>query len=180
MPRPMFNARLSPPGLISQNQQEQAESLAQTTNDSDRTIALEQAPAGMEYRVMLADRVNDVFTPNGVSYSNQDPQKGGAPGSPGGAPGGNDPWSGTNYITSESPTAVTTPGGAPVSQLKLSFGASDWTSPQPTALPAHLKIGIRQNPNAAQTSIGLWSSEGPMANTKYTSPAPWAAGAYIG
>ena len=168
-------------GAVDQNQLH-AEIGADSNDNApgpDRTQYGTLAPPGMESRIMLADRVNDFFTP-GVSYAEQDGQKGGAPGSPGSAPGGNDPNSKTSFITSQSPAGVDTPGGAPVSQLKLSYGASDWASPQPTALPAHLKIAIAQNPNAAQRNPGIWSAEGPMANTKYESPAPWAQGSFIG
>jgi hypothetical protein len=170
-----MRARLDPPGLISQNE------IVDNTgvNGNERTLQQPLAP-NIEIRIMLADRVRDVFTPQNVSYANQDPQKGGAPGSPGAAPGGTDPESATNFITSQSSTGDTTPGGAPDSPRKLSYGESDWAAEYPTWLPAHGKIGIRQNPNAAQTNVGLWANEGQPSNTKYASPAPWASGTFIG
>ena len=154
-----------------------------TTPGPDRTQYGTLAPPGMERRVMQASRVGSLLAGLGVSYPNVDPQKGGAPGAPGSSPEpGNhsDMEAATNFITSQSPSGIDTHGGVPVAQLKLSYGASDWASSQPTALPAHLKIAIAQNPNAAQRNVGIWASEGQMANTKYTSPAPWAEGTYIG
>ena len=161
--------------------------IGQDSNDNtpgpDRTEYGTLAPPGMEMRLMIADRVGGLLPASSTSYANVDPQKGGAPGAPGSSPDpgtNSDKEAATNFITSQAPDGSTTPGGAPVAQHKLSYGASDWTSPQPTALPAHLKVAIAQNPNAAQRNPGIWAQEGPMANTKYTSPAPWAAGAYIG
>src|SRR5579864_5438846 len=131
--RSFLNARLDPPDLISQNQQEQSESLSQTTSAADRTIALPLAPAGIESRVMVADRVKGVWQPDTI-YAEQDHNKGGAPGSPGGAPGGPDPEQDA-FISGQSPTGATIDGYLPPSQLKLSYGVSDMTSPQPTFLP---------------------------------------------
>lgn len=152
--------RLSPPDLIDQNQ------LVDNTGDNTlpRTVQAPLAPAG-EQRVMMADRANIHFTPD-PSYANVDVQKGGAPGQ--------------GTITSESPSGITTPGGVPTSPLKLSFGEADWSQHDPTFLPAHLKINANANPNAAQRNMGIWAQEGPMANTQYASPAPWAAGTFIG
>jgi len=153
--------RLNPPDAIDQNQ------LVDNTSDNTlpRTIQAPLAPLG-EQRVMLADRAKVSFTPD-PSYANVDVQKGGAPGRGVG-------------ITSQSPSGITTPGGVPSSAMKLSFGEADWSSHVPTALPAHLKINANANPNAAQRNQGIWAQEGPMANTKYSSPAPWAAGTFIG
>ena len=172
------------PTTVDQNQQH----FPQPANDVDNTPGPDRtqygtlAPPGMESRVMQADRVHDVLpmASLAVSYAEQDAQKGGAPGSPGSAPGGNDPQAHTNFITSQSPDGITSPGAVPSSAVKRAYGASDWSNQYPTFLPAHLKIGIFQNPNAAQTNTGIWASEGQMANTKYSSPAPWAAGSYIG
>lgn len=141
-----------------------------TTPGPDRTQYGTLAPPGMERRVMIADRVkaNMPDALAGNNYANTDPQKGDAPGFHG------------SVITSQSPSGVTSIGSVPVAPIKMSYGASDWASSQPTALPAHLKIAIAQNPNAAQRNVGIWANEGQMANTKYTSPAPWAEGTYIG
>ena len=177
-------------GMVSQNQLHVE--VGADTNDStpgpDRTVQTDLAPAGMEHRVMVADRVKGLmpFALAGNSYASIDPQKGGAPGARGSDPSGHGGGNGDSFISSNvDPTSIATnpggvPGGIPKAQIKLNYGASDWTSPQPTALPAHLKIAIAQNPNAAQRNVGLWAAEGQMANTKYESPAPWAAGSFIG
>ena len=172
-----LNARLDSPDLISQNQMEQYDNSGE--NVADRSTQWPLAPLGVESRTMIADRVGATWQPD-PNYAEQDSQKGGAPGSAGGAPGGSDPEGPTNFITAQEPDGTTTPGGVPKSPIKLSFGESDYSSYYPTFLPSHLKIAIRQNPNAAQNNVGQWASEGPMANTQYQSPAPWAAGSFIG
>jgi hypothetical protein len=128
----------------------------------------------VENRVLIANRVTGVFQP-GPSYANTDPQKGGAPGDPGTVEG-----SQSAGITSQGPTGVTTVAGVPSSAMKLSFGESDYSSFYPTALPAHQAISPNANPNRPQVNPTPFNYEGPSANTQYATPAPWAAGTFIG
>lgn len=136
--------------------------------DGTRTSQAPLAPLA-ESRILIANRVTGVFTP-GASYANTDPQKGGAPGDPDGSTG----------ITSESPTGVTTPGGVPTSPLKLSMAQQDIAPYLPTFLAGHTAINANANPNRPQVNPRPFNLEGPNQNTDYSTPAPWAAGTYIG
>jgi hypothetical protein len=148
-------------------------------NDGTRTSQTPLSPGEwQEKRVMMAQRANPAlnFTPGAV-YENEDPQKGGAPGSPG---GGNGFPAATNKITSQGPDGVTRDGAAPSSPLKLSYGWSDYMSHLPTFVGAHLKIQWNANPNKPQLNPTPFNTEGPSQNTRYSTPAPFAAGTYIG
>jgi hypothetical protein len=152
-------------------------------NDGTRSSQTPLAPGSwQEMRVMMAQRGNPHlnWTP-GAAYANADPQKGGAPG--GGLGDPNNP--GADYtiqdiITSQGPDGVTRKGGAPPSPLKLSYGWSDWWGHTPTFVGAHLKIQWNANPNKPQLNPTPFNTEGPSQNTRYTTPAPFAAGTYIG
>lgn len=144
--------------------------------DGTRTTQLPLAPGSwQETRVMVANRAGANWTP-GAYYENQDPQKGGTPGAPGGADGF--PAS-TNFITSQGPDGITRPGAAPPSPLKLSYGWSDWRH-DPTFVGAHIKIQWNANPNKPQLNPTPFNTEGPSMNTRYSTPAPFAAGTFIG
>jgi hypothetical protein len=146
-----------------------------TGDDGTRTSQLPLSPgAFQEERVMIANRAAAVFTP-GASNANADPQKGG---SPGGGP--NTSYTSQNVITSQSPDGVTTPNGVPVSQRKLAYGWSDYWGHTPTFVGAHLKIQWNANPNKPQLNPTPFNTEGPSMNTKYSTPAPFAAGTFIG
>jgi hypothetical protein len=146
-----------------------------TGPDGTRTMQMPLAPgAFQEQRVMIANRAAAVFTPGAVNM-NSDPQKGG---SPGGGP--NTSYTTNNVITSESPAGVTTTNGVPVSQRKLAYGWSDYAGHYPTFVGAHLKIQWNANPNKPQLNPTPFNTEGPSMNTKYNTPAPFAAGTFIG
>lgn len=147
--------------------------------DGVRTSQLPLAPGMMqEYRVVIADRGSPVgqFSP-GAAYANGDAQRGGAPGL--------DPATGNvvpppNPVTSETPEGVTVPNGVPVSSRKLSYGWSDYSGHMPTFVGAHIKIQNTSNPNSARTNVTPFNLEGPSQNTQYSTPAPFAAGTFIG
>jgi hypothetical protein len=148
-----------------------------TGPDGVRTTQLPLAPgAFQEMRVMLANRAGFSYTPS-ASYDNQDPQKGGAPGAPGGADGFPDA---TNFITSQGPDGVTTAGGVPPSPIKLAYGWSDYSGHMPTFVGAHLKIQWNANPNKPQLNVTPFNTEGPMESTQYSTPSPFAAGVFLG
>ena len=116
---------------------------------------------------MVADRSHAVWQPDSV-YANTDPQKGGAPGNPGAV------------ITSQGPDGTTTVGAAPNSPRKLSYGLADYSDSYPTFVQAHLKINRNANPNRPQVNPTPFNNEGPQGNVQYTTPAPFAAGVFIG
>ena len=155
-----LEARLDPPGMVPTN----ADIINPGGALVDRTCRLPLAP-DTEKRIMLADRAHVAFTP-GAQYANTDRQIGGAPG--------------RGVITSQTEEGATVVGGVPMSPLKLSTGWADWASVNPYPSPSHGKISRRSNPNAAQTTIGIWANEGTPSNTNYEQTAPWAAGIYIG
>jgi hypothetical protein len=151
-----------------------------TGPDGSRTTQLPLAPGTFqELRLLEANRGSPAaqFTP-AASYANVDPQKGGAPGKAGADPNKSDP--NISAITSQSPDGVTVPGGVPVSSRKLSYGWSDYSGHMPTFVGAHLKIQWNANPNKPQLNPTPFNTEGPSMNTKYSTPAPFAAGTFIG
>lgn len=127
-----------------------------------------------ERRIMVANRVTGVFQP-GPSYANTDPQKGGAPGDPGTVEG-----STSGGISSQDAKGNTVMAGVPNSPVKLSFGESDYSSFYPTAVAAHGNLNANANPNRPQVNPTPFNPEGPSANTLYSTPAPWAAGTFLG
>lgn len=171
---------LSPPGLTPRDMQDaemlSPQSAMQIGPDGTTTNQVVLAPAS-EHRLMLADRSRVGFQP-GPNYANQDPQKGGAPGSPGADPSRPNPSE--SFITSQREDGTTVAGGLPPSPLKLSYGAGDWQEAVPTFLPAHLAINKFANPNRPQVNPTPFNNEGPQQNTQYTAPAPWAVGVFIG
>jgi hypothetical protein len=156
--RDRSEVRLDPAGMVPNN--------AENVNGvfMDRTTRIPLAP-DTESRTMSADRTHAVFHP-AVSYAETDMQKGGAPG--------------IGDITSQTVDGRTVVNGVPSSPIKLTTGLGDWGATNPQPLPAHGKIVRRANPNNAIIRIGTWANEGQPANTNYESPAPWAAGTYIG
>lgn len=152
--------RLDPPELVPTNAD-----IVEPSGFIDRSCQMPMAP-DTESRLMFADRMHVRFTP-GAAYANVDVQKGGAPGSGG-------------VITQCTVDGKTVVDGVPHSPIKLSTGMQDVAFVNPQPAPVHGKIPLRQNPNDAKTTIGLWTNERPYANTNYESPAPWAAGLYIG
>jgi hypothetical protein len=125
---------------------------------------------------MLADRIHIKWLPS-VSYAESDSQRGGVPGQSQGNIA-NDPSA--SVITSQEVDGTTRVGTAPDSTLKISFGFADWAATNPQPLPAHQKINLRQNPNSIISKPGIWANEQENQNTIYESPAPWAAGTFIG
>jgi hypothetical protein len=75
---------------------------------------------------------------------------------------------------------VTKVNAVPPSPLKLSYGWSDWFGHTPTWVGAHLKIQWNANPNKPQLNPTPFNTEGPQQNTRYSTPAPFAAGTFIG
>jgi hypothetical protein len=145
--------------------------------DGTRTNQMPQAP-GMwqEFRMLQANRAapNANFTP-GAANASADPQKGGSPG------GGPDTsYTTQNEITSQGPDGVTTTNGVPSSPRKLAYGWSDYSGHWPTFVGAHLKIQWNANPNKPQLNPTPFNNEGPSMNTQYSTPAPFAAGTFIG
>lgn len=181
MTKEMYRAALNAPSLTPSEMADN--SFTRDNTDADtfgpdgtRTNQLPLAPGSFqETRVMVANRAGAHWTP-AAQYENMDPQKGGAPGSPGGA---NDFPAATNNITSQGPDGVTRPGAAPSSPLKLSYGWSDWRH-DPTFVGMHLKIQWNANPNKPQLNPTPFNNEGPSQNTRYSTPAPFAAGSFIG
>lgn len=179
----LYRGALNPAGLTPADAQDHEFTRISTDADvfgpdGTRTSQMPLAPGTFqEMRVMMAQRANPAlnFTPGAV-YENMDPQKGGAPGSPGGA---NDYPPETNFITSQGPDGVTRVGAAPPSPLKLSYGWSDYRH-DPTFVGMHLKIQWNANPNKPQLNPTPFNTEGPSQNTRYSTPAPFAAGTYIG
>lgn len=170
---------LSPPGLVPTAVMDPEENVAlpaQYGADGTRTSQVPFAPLS-ETRVMIADRTHALYQP-GPSYANVDPQRGGAPGSPGADP--SHPSAAESYITSQSPSGVTSIGTAPSSPIKRSFGLADWADEVPTFKQAHLAINRNANPNRPQVNPTPFNTEGPQQNTQYSTPTPWAAGVYIG
>lgn len=148
-----------------------------TGPDGVRTSQLPMAPGlEQEHRVLIASRgtAPGQWRPGNVSNANADPQRGGSPG------GGPANYTTQNEITSQSPDGVTTPNGVPVSSRKLSYGWSDYTRSMPTFVGAHLKIQWNANPNKPQLNPTPFNTEGPQQNTKYSTPAPFAQGTFIG
>lgn len=145
------------------------------TNAYDRTVQAPLAPA-TEWRAMFADRAHIRWMP-AASYAESDSQRGGVPGQSD-ANDANDPQG--SVITSQEVDGVTRVGTAPYSTLKINMGMADWASTCPQPVPIHGKINLRANPNSPVTKPGLWSNEGTPSNTNYESPAPWAAGIFIG
>lgn len=145
--------------------------------DGTRTNQMPMAPGPFqEFRTLQANRAapGANFTP-GAANANADPQKGGSPG------GGPDTsYTSQNEITSESPSGVTTLNGVPSSPRKLSYGWSDYTAHMPTFVGAHLKVQWNANPNKPQLNPTPFNTEGPSMNTQYATPAPFAAGSFIG
>ena len=156
----MERVRLDPPELVPINY----DFVNPGGSEIDRTCRLPQAP-DTENRQLFADRAHVFFIPD-ASYANIDVQKGGAPGE--------------GIITSQTEQGATVVGGIPRSPLKFTFAMADWDFTNPVPLPAHAKISLRPNPNSAISKIGVWANEGTPSNTNYESPAPWAAGIYIG
>lgn len=145
--------------------------------DGTRTSQTPLAPGSwQEMRVMQAQRANMRlnWTP-GAANANADPQKGGSP-------GGGDATSFTtdNVITSQGPDGTTRENGVPPSPIKLSYGWSDYSSHLPGWVGAHLKIQWNANPNKPQLNPTPFNTEGPSQNTRYSTPAPFAAGTFIG
>jgi hypothetical protein len=146
-------------------------------NDGTRTSQTPLAPgAFQEMRVMQAQRANMRlnWTP-GAANANADHQRGG---SPGGSP--ETSYTSENIITSQGPDGVTKVNAVPPSPLKLSYGWSDWFGHTPTWVGAHLKIQWNANPNKPQLNPTPFNTEGPQQNTRYSTPAPFAAGTFIG
>lgn len=146
--------------------------------DGVRTSQLPLAPGTFqEQRFLIASRGTPPgqWRPSGVAYANADPQKGGSPGGGAGSSSTTE-----NVITSESPSGVTTVNGVPVSTRKLSYGWSDYAGHWPTFVGAHLKIQWNANPNKPQLNPTPFNNEGPSQNTKYSTPAPFAQGMFIG
>jgi hypothetical protein len=145
-------------------------------NDGTRTSQTPLSPGPVqEMRTMMAQRANPAlnWTP-GASYPNDDPQRGGAPG---GSPKSS--YGTQDIITSQGPDGVTTENGVPPSPIKLSYGWSDWRH-DPTWVGMHLKIQWNANPNKPQLNPTPFNTEGPSQNTRYSTPAPFAAGTFIG
>ena len=145
--------------------------------DGTRTTQDPLAPGTwQEHRIMEANRANpsDNFIP-GVHNANADPQKGGSP-------GGSQKTSYTdgNVITSQGPDGVTRVNGVPPSPRKLAYGWSDYWGHTPTFVASHLKIQWNANPNKPQLNPTPFNTEGPSANTRYSTPSPFAAGTFIG
>lgn len=148
-----------------------------TGPDGVRTSQLPQAPGlFQEHRFLQANRGSPAaqFTP-GASNANADPQKGGSPGG-----GGNTNYTTQNEITSQDCEGNTTVNGVPYSPRKLSYGWSDYSGHMPTFVGAHLKIQWNANPNKPQLNPTPFNTEGPQQNTQYGTPAPFAAGTFIG
>lgn len=146
-------------------------------NDGTRTSQTPLAPGSwQEMRVMQAQRANMRlnWTP-GASNANGDPQRGGSPGG-----SAETSYTVDDVITSQGPDGVTRVNGVPPSPLKLSYGWSDWMGHLPTWVGAHLKIQWNANPNKPQLNPTPFNTEGPSQNTKYSTPAPFAAGTFIG
>jgi hypothetical protein len=171
--RPMMPAPDLTPADIQDPEQLSTQDAAGIGPDGTRTISMPLAPV-VEQRILIANRVTGVFTP-GATYANTDPQRGGAPGDPGTVMGSH-----STGITSESPTGVDTAAGVPVSQLKLSMADQDVADFWPTWIAGHTAVNANANPNRPQVNPRPFNNEGPQANTKYATPAPWAAGSYIG
>lgn len=145
--------------------------------DGTRTSQTPLAPGSwQEMRVMMAQRANKQleWTP-GASNANADHQRGGSPGG-----GADTSYTEENVITSQGPDGVTRVNAVPASPLKLSYGWSDWMSHVPTWVGAHLKIQWNANPNKPQLNPTPFNTEGPSQNTRYSTPAPFAAGTFIG
>lgn len=176
----MGRERLDIPGLTPREMGDpefsKAESAGLVGADGTTSAQVDFAPLS-EVRVMLADRIHSVFQPD-PNYANVDPQKGGAPGNPGGNPGHGDPS--VSFITSQQEDGTTVVGGMPNSPIKRSFGLADWTESQPTAVADHVAIVKFANPNRPQVNPTPFNTEGPQQNTQYTTPSPWAVGVFIG
>lgn len=171
-----YRPTLSPPDFIPREEGDRSIDPTSIGADGTQTNQVPLAPTS-ETRVAIANRAFATFRP-GPSYANIDPQKGGAPGAPGGDP--SRPTTSESFITSQGPDGTTIAGAAPNSPLKISYGYADWWGHTPTVLPMHQVITKFANPNRPQVNPTPFNSEGPSQNTKYTSPAPWAAGVYIG
>lgn len=183
MPLPgfAFRAGLPAPGLATPQQSDQSpgsgfDEIA-VGPDGNRRTRLPLAPgAWQEHRVLEANRAAPAnnFTP-GSSNANADAQKGG---SPGGGP--NTSFTTNNVITSQSPDGVTTVNGVPPSPRKVAYGWSDYSNSYPTFIGAHLKVHWNANPNKPQLNPTPFNTEGPQANTRYSTPSPFAFGTFIG
>lgn len=176
-----LRAGLDPPMLTPADVQDAEEETPpnniQVGPDGLRTSQAPQAPGSwQEQRIMIAMRAAQEgnFTP-GAQYANDDRQRGGAPGTSE-QTGGTD----EGVITSQGPDGVTTVNGVPKSARKLSYGWSDFSSHYPTFVGAHLKIQWNANPNKPQLNPTPFNTEGPSMNTQYSTPAPFAAGTFIG
>lgn len=183
MPKPglAYRAALDPPSLTPVDAQDREELTAAVVEQvGPGGLRSYQAPLApgtwQEHRIMEADRAAPAanFTP-GAAYANADAQKGG---SPGGSDGTS--YTSQNVITSQAPDGVTTPNGVPPSARKVAYGWSDYSNAYPTFVGAHLKVQWNANPNKPQLNPTPFNTEGPMGNTRYSTPSPFAAGTYIG
>lgn len=173
---------IDPPGLTPTETADNE--FTRSTSDADvygpdgtRTMQAPLTPGlFQERRVMMAQRANMHlnWTP-GASNANADPQRGGSPGG-----GDKTNYTSENVITSQGPDGVTRDNAVPPSPLKLSYGWSDWWGHTPTFVGAHLKIQWNANPNKPQLNPTPFNTEGPSQNTRYTTPAPFAQGTFIG
>lgn len=182
MPRMNQNAalldrqQLDAPDIVPDNVGSDVDSAGTGTEvyGQERTVQAPLAPP-TEWRAMFADRAHIAWTP-AVSYANADPQRGGVIGPSDSIVGGQD----EPGITTQQVDGTTALDAIVPSTLKINMGMADWSSTAPQPIAIHGKINLRQNPNSPVTKPGLWSNEGTPSNTNYESPAPWAAGVYIG
>ena len=169
-------AQSQPPGIATETTNPKTNSPA-TLRVMTTGVGVTQVPPGANYvqfapnteeRVMVQDRVTATYQPD-PSYANIDPQIGGAPGDPGGSGG----------ISTVGPTGITTPGGIPTSPYVHDWGEAEWTTTSPTWVPHHQTIVRWSNPNRPQVNPTDETTQGPMENTYYASPGPWAQGHYL-